>query len=72
MLDIETFEPPGHFKKSALLNDPSVYEEAEKDWQGWWMKQAKELHWFTEPTVTLDDSNPPFYKWFTDGTINAS
>ncbi len=72
MLDIETFEPPEDFRKNALLNDPSVYEEAEKDWQGWWLKQAKELHWFKEPTETLDDSNPPFYKWFKDGTLNAS
>ena len=23
-------------------------------------------------TTVLDDSNPPFYKWFTDGTLNAS
>ncbi len=72
MLDTEKFEPPEDFKEHALLNDPSVYEEAEKDWQGWWLKQAKELHWFKEPTVTLDDSNPPFYKWFSDGKINAS
>ncbi len=42
------------------------------DWKGWWLKQAKELHWFKEPTKDLDDSNPPFYKWFEDGTINAS
>src|SRR5947208_9271587 len=72
MLDIETFEPPADFKKNALLGDPAVYEEAEKDWQGWWLAQAKELHWFNEPTQTLDDSNPPFYEWFTDGKINAS
>jgi acetyl-CoA synthetase len=72
MLDIEKFEPPEGFRKDALLNDPAIYDEAEKDWQGWWIKQAKELHWFTEPTQGLDDSNPPFYKWFTDGKINAS
>jgi acetyl-CoA synthetase len=72
MLDIETFEPPDDFKQNALLNDPSVYEEADKDWKGWWLKQAKELHWFKEPTETVDESNPPFYKWFTDGKINAS
>ena len=72
MLDIETFEPPEEFRKAALLSDPSVYEEAERDWKGWWTKQAKELHWFKEPSETLDDSNPPFYKWFTDGKINAS
>ena len=37
MLDIETFDPPEEFKQHALLNDSSVYEEAEKDWQGWWL-----------------------------------
>ncbi len=72
MLDIEKFEPPESFREHALLNDPSVYEEAESDWKGWWVKQAKELHWFKEPTEDLDDSDPPFYKWFADGTINAS
>ncbi len=72
MLEIEKFDPPEEFVKNALLNDPSVYDEAERDWQGWWVKQAKELHWFKEPTEVLDDSNPPFYKWFTDGKINAS
>jgi acetyl-CoA synthetase len=72
MLDIEKFEPPEDFKKNALLGDPSVYEEAEGDWKGWWLKQAKELHWFKEPEETVDESNPPFYKWFTDGKINAS
>jgi acetyl-CoA synthetase len=72
MLDIEKFEPPEDFAKHALLDDPSVYEEADKDWKGWWCKQAKELHWFKEPSEDLDDSNPPFFKWFQDGKINAS
>jgi acetyl-CoA synthetase len=72
MLETERFEPPEEFRKHALLTDKSVYEEAEKDWKGWWLKQAKELHWFKEPSETLDDSNPPFYKWFTDGKLNAS
>jgi acetyl-CoA synthetase len=72
MLDIETFEPPEEFRKQALLSDPSVYDEAEKDWKGWWLNQAKELHWFKEPTESVDESKPPFYKWFKDGKINAS
>ena len=72
MLDTETFEPPEEFAKHALLNDPSVYEKAEKDWKGWWMEQAKELHWFKEPSEDVDESDPPFYKWFKDGKINAS
>jgi acetyl-CoA synthetase len=72
MLDIETFEPPEEFAKHALLHDPSVYEKADKDWKGWWVEQAKELHWFKEPTEDVDESDPPFYKWFKDGKINAS
>src|ERR1700748_3876330 len=72
ILEIEKFDSPEEFVMNALLNDPSSYEEAEKDWKGWCLKQAKELHWFKEPSETLDDSNPPFYKWFTDGKLNAS
>ncbi|MGI8429542.1 MAG: acetate--CoA ligase [Solirubrobacteraceae bacterium] len=72
MLKIESFDPPEKFRKDALLSDESIYEEAERDWKGWWHQQAKELHWFKEPTETLDDSNPPFYKWFADGKLNAS
>ena len=72
MLETEKFDPPEEFVKHALLDDPSVYDEAEKDWKGWWMKQAKELHWFKEPTEDVDESDPPFYKWFADGKINAS
>jgi len=72
MLEIQSFAPPEGFTEHALLKDPSIYEEAERDWKGWWLGQAKELHWFKEPTEVLDDSNPPFYKWFSDGKINAS
>jgi acetyl-CoA synthetase len=38
MLEIEKFEPPEDFRKDALLSDASVYEEAESDWKGWWLK----------------------------------
>ena len=72
MLDIETFDPPKQFTEHALLSDPKVYEEAEQDWKGWWEKQARELHWFQDWDTVLDDSNPPFYKWFTGGKLNVS
>ena len=72
MLDVEQFDPPEEFAKHALLTDPSAYDKAEKDWKGWWMKQAKELHWFKEPKEDVDESDPPFFKWFADGKINAS
>jgi acetyl-CoA synthetase len=72
LLEVERFEPPAEFRANALLNDPRVYEEAERDWQGWWERQARELHWFTPWQKVLDDSNPPFYKWFLGGTLNVS
>src|SRR3954454_18844907 len=72
LLERETFEPPDEFRENALLNDESIYEKANSDPQAWWAEQAKELHWFTEPEQVLGDSDPPFYKWFTDGKINAS
>jgi acetyl-CoA synthetase len=72
LLDQERFEPPEDFARDALIQDLSEHEAAEKDPVGWWAQQAKALHWFEEPTTVLDDSNPPFYKWFVDGKINAS
>ncbi len=72
LLDTERFEPSEEFRKNALLSDPSIYEEADQDWQGWWAKNAGELHWFKEWDEVLDDSNPPFYKWFVGGELNVS
>src|SRR4051795_7571523 len=72
LLGQETFDPPEEFRKAALWNDPSIYEKANADPQAWWAEQAKALHWFSEPSEILDDSDPPFYTWFADGTINAS
>jgi acetyl-CoA synthetase len=73
MLSVERFEPPAEFRANARWSDPKVYEEAAADPEGWWMRQAKELlDWDVEPSEGLDDSNPPFYKWFADGRLNAS
>ena len=72
LLEVERFDPPDAFRRRALLSDPSVYEEADRDPEGWWAKQAEELHWFEPWDTVLDDSDKPFYKWFTGGKINAS
>ncbi|HWT89992.1 MAG TPA: acetate--CoA ligase [Solirubrobacterales bacterium] len=73
MLGVEKFDPPAEFRANALWNDPKVYEEAAADPEAWWTRQAKELlDWDVEPSEGLDASNPPFYKWFADGRLNAS
>ena len=72
LLQVERFEPPEQFRAQAQLTDPSIYEEAERDWRGWWAAKARELHWDQPFTTVLDDGNAPFYKWFTDGRLNVS
>jgi acetyl-CoA synthetase len=72
LLEVPTFEPSPEFRERALLNDPAVYEEAARDPEAWWAGQAKQLHWFEPWETVLDDSNPPFYKWFVGGRLNAS
>ncbi|HEY4917058.1 MAG TPA: acetyl-coenzyme A synthetase N-terminal domain-containing protein, partial [Solirubrobacteraceae bacterium] len=72
LLDVEKFEPPPAFREQALLKDPEVYERAAADSLGWWTAQAEELDWFQRWNRVLDDDDPPFYKWFTGGTLNVS
>ncbi len=72
LLDVEKFDPPADFREHALLNDAAVYEQAAADPQAWWAKQAEQLDWFQKWERVLDDDDPPFYKWFTGGTLNAS
>jgi len=72
LLDVERFEPPAAFREHALLKDPGVYEQAARDPQAWWAAQAEALDWSQTWTRVLDDDDPPFYKWFTGGTLNVS
>jgi len=72
LLEQERFDPPEEFARNALVRDESIYEQADADPDGFWLEQAKALHWFEEPTQALDDSNAPFVTWFADGKINAS
>jgi acetyl-CoA synthetase len=72
LLGVERFQAPTEFRAQALLNDPEVYQRAGADPQAWWAEQAEQLHWFRGWDSVLDDSNPPFYKWFVGGTLNVS
>jgi acetyl-CoA synthetase len=51
----------------------ALVEQARTDYAGFWAERARQLlSWKTPFTKTLNDSNAPFYKWFEDGTLNAS
>ncbi|KUI25248.1 propionate--CoA ligase [Mycobacterium sp. IS-1496] len=36
-----------------------------------WADAAQAVTWTREPTRVLDDTNPPFYRWFPDGELNT-
>ena len=73
LLEVEKFTPLDEFRQQALMKDMTLHAEAERNLEGFWAGQADELlDWFAEPERTLDDSNPPFYKWFEGGKVNAS
>ena len=66
------FEPPAEFMSNANAK-PGFLEEAEADYRAFWHKQALErITWYRKPIQVLEDSNPPFYKWFSDGKLNLS
>ena len=73
LLRVEKFPPSAGFADRAQLIDPAVYEQAAAAPEAWWATQAQtRLHWSAPFSLVLDARNPPFYTWFTDGTINAS
>ena len=65
------FPPPEEFAKRANIRDSGIYEEAEKDFEGFWARFAEELHWFKKWDKVLE-WDPPFAKWFLGGKINMS
>ena len=49
----------------------AAYEQSISDPTTFWGNAAKAVEWITEPTSVLDDSNPPFYRWFRGGSLNT-
>lgn len=75
--EMRVFTPPADFVKHATVSGMPAYEalcaEAEKDYEGFWARLAREhLQWHKPFTKTLDESQAPFYKWFDDGLLNVS
>lgn len=77
MQEHRVFPPPESFAKSAAISGMDAYralcEEAERDYEGFWARHAREqLVWAKPFTKVLNESNAPFYQWFEDGQLNAS
>jgi len=67
-----TFPPSEDFRAGALIRDDSVYEEAARDPEAFWMRLAREfVGWFREPEKGLE-WDPPHCTWFADGELNVA
>ncbi len=65
------FAPDPAFTANAVAG-PELYDQARTDRLAFWAAQARQLHWHTPFTETLDWSNPPFARWFADGELNVA
>jgi propionyl-CoA synthetase len=49
----------------------SIYRQSLEDPGTFWREAARALDWERDPTRILDESRPPFYRWFADGVLNT-
>jgi acetyl-CoA synthetase len=69
----EYYEPPEAFVRQANANDPAIFERFTEDkFPDCFKEYADLLTWDETWHTTLDTSNPPFWKWFVGGKLNAS
>ncbi len=66
-----TFPPPPAFAAQANAGDPSIYQRAAADLEGFWAEAATRLDWF-KPWDTVLEWDAPFAKWFGGGQINVA
>ncbi len=71
------YPPPAEFAAKAAVSGVAAYkalcDEAERDYEGYWARLAREhVAWKKPFTQVLDQSNSPFFKWFSDGQLNVS
>ena len=48
-----------------------VYQRSLSDPEGFWGEAAQAIHWDKPWDKVLDDSRPPFYRWFAGGMLNT-
>lgn len=65
------YTPSKDILRHANVKDyEGLYEQSLTDREGFWASEAKKLGWFKKWDKVLDDSQKPFYKWFTGGKTN--
>jgi len=69
----EVFYPSQEVLDHATVRDwEALAADAERDLEGFWAREASELHWFEPWKKVLDESRKPFYSWFVGGKTNIA
>jgi acetyl-CoA synthetase len=69
----EYYQPPASFVAQANASDPAILDRFSEDkFPECFREYADLLTWDQPWETTLDTSNPPFWKWFAGGKLNAS
>ncbi len=69
----ESYPPPASFVAQANLKDPAIMERfSEKNFPKCFEEYADMLTWVRRWDTVLDTSEPPFWRWFVGGKLNAS
>lgn len=50
----------------------TAHHRSVADPAAFWLDAAGAIDWVTPPTTAVDESRPPFYRWFPDGELNTS
>ncbi|WP_275113391.1 propionate--CoA ligase [Rhodanobacter denitrificans] len=58
----KTWSPPMRYE--------DFYRQSIDEPEQFWAEQARLIHWHVPPRQILDQSNPPFRRWFVGGTTN--
>ncbi|MGZ7049463.1 MAG: acetate--CoA ligase [Methanobacterium sp.] len=66
------FKPNKTIVENAIVKNWEEEIEKGKDFEKYWAEKAEQFEWFKKPEKILDDSNKPFYKWYTGGKINMA
>jgi acetyl-CoA synthetase len=67
----ELYKPSKDVIANAIIKDRGeIQSKASQDLEAFWDEQAKEFEWFEPYTKVLDETNKPFYQWFTGGKTN--
>jgi acetyl-CoA synthetase len=69
--ETRSFPPSAAFVAAANINDPTVYDRAHADLEGFWAGAAERLDWVRKWDTVLE-WDAPWAKWFNGGQINAS